>query len=220
MSTARRNTHFYGQNSGGGVTVEVSIRTLAPLLALALLRRRLSRNAFRNGLGCLALGGAMGRLFGRQKELSNNQAKVTKEQAKFSTKLIDFDIPEGEGFVFGNTRVTYDGYVKHDAISQRTSGGQLPDNSILRDSLIPVAVPVGGELSDCDIAGSYFKVDKPIALAANQVTDESWNGIVNLTWNPVGPLNVGFELMYAERSLEDGRSGNLQRTQFSTQYHF
>jgi hypothetical protein len=71
-----------------------------------------------------------------------------------------------------------------------------------------------------NIAGSYFKADNPVALTTNQVTDESWNGFVNLIWNPVGPLNVGVELMYAERMLEDGRSGNLQRLQFSTQYNF
>ncbi|MEL6738721.1 MAG: hypothetical protein AAFO28_07325, partial [Pseudomonadota bacterium] len=72
-----------------------------------------------------------------QQELSAGQAKISVQQAEFSAKLIDFDIPEGEGFKVGNTRVTYDGYVKLDAISQRTSGGQLPGNSILRDFLIP-----------------------------------------------------------------------------------
>ncbi|MEE4288319.1 MAG: DcaP family trimeric outer membrane transporter [Erythrobacter sp.] len=381
-------------------------------------------------------------------------------QAEFSEKLIDFDIAAGEGFKVGNTRVTYDGYVKLDAISQRTSGGQLPGNSILRDFLIPVAIPVGGNPSGFDtdfsarqtrflfktetdvgtdhklsglieldfnvteggderisnsfvprirnalinydnwtfgqgwttfmnvgalpdtldfigvtpgtafdrqplirytsgglqiaieqpetvvtsstgarviagddqlpdivgrynwngdwgnftitaiarqlniseddllgvkdaawgygtsisgklkvgsrddfrftatvgeglgrymglnivndaaidangmldpiatysgfaayrhlwsdrlrsnIAASYFKADNPVALTTNQVTDESWNSFVNLIWTPVGPLNVGVELMYAERTLEDGRSGNLQRVQFSTQYNF
>ena len=85
-----------------------------------------------------------------QQELSASQAKITKEQAEFSAKLIDFDIAEGEGFKVGNTRVTYDGYVKFDAISQRTSGGQLPGNSILRDFLIPVAIPVGGSPSGFD----------------------------------------------------------------------
>lgn len=71
-----------------------------------------------------------------------------------------------------------------------------------------------------NIAGAYFKADNPVLLTTNQVTDQSWNGLVNLIWNPVGPLNVGVELMYAERRLEDGRSGNLQRVQFSTQYNF
>jgi hypothetical protein len=71
-----------------------------------------------------------------------------------------------------------------------------------------------------NLAGSYFKADNPVRLTTNQVTDESWNAFVNLIWTPVGPLNVGVELMYAERTLEDGRSGNLQRVQFSTQYNF
>ena len=79
---------------------------------------------------------------------------------------------------------------------------------------------VWGERWRSNIAGSYFKADNPVRLTTNQVTDESWNAFANLIWNPVGPLNVGIEVMYAERTLEDGRSGNLQRVQFSTQYNF
>ena len=71
-----------------------------------------------------------------------------------------------------------------------------------------------------NLGGSYFKADNPVRLTTNQVTDESWNAFVNLIWTPVGPLNVGLELMYAQRTLEDGRSGNLQRVQVSTQYNF
>lgn len=70
------------------------------------------------------------------------------------------------------------------------------------------------------IAGSYFKADNPVLLTTNQVTDESWNALANIVWNPVDPLDFGIELMYAERILEDGRSGNLQRVQFSTRYKF
>ena len=396
----------------------------------------------------------------RQTQMAASQEKLVFDQTEMSEKIIDFEIASGEGFKVGNTRVTYDGYVKLDAISQRTSGGQLPGNSILRDFLIPVAIPVGGRSSGFDtdfsarqtrflfktetdvgtdhklsglieldfnvtaggderisnsfvprirnalinydnwtfgqgwttfmnvgalpdtldfigvtpgtafdrqplirytngglqiaveqpetvvtsrtgarviagddqlpdivgrynwngdwgnftitaiarqlhiseddllgiddaawgygtsvsgklkvgprddfrftatvgeglgrymglnivndaaidtngmlnpiatysgfaayrhvwsdklrsnIAGSYFKADNPVALTTDQVTDESWNGFVNLIWNPVGPLNVGVEFLYAERMLEDGRSGNLQRLQFSTQYNF
>jgi hypothetical protein len=79
---------------------------------------------------------------------------------------------------------------------------------------------VWGDKVRSNIAGSYFKADNPVRLTTNQVTDESWNAFVNLIWTPVGPLNVGLELMYATRTLEDGRSGNLQRVQFSTQYNF
>lgn len=71
-----------------------------------------------------------------------------------------------------------------------------------------------------NLAGSYFKADNPVRLTTNQVTDESWNAFANLIWTPVGPLNVGIEVMYATRTLEDGRSGNLQRIQLSTQYNF
>lgn len=70
------------------------------------------------------------------------------------------------------------------------------------------------------IAGSYFKADNPVLLTTNQVTDESWNALANVIWNPVDPLDIGIEVMYAKRMLEDGRSGNLQRVQISTRYNF
>ncbi|MCL9998083.1 MAG: porin [Erythrobacter sp.] len=79
---------------------------------------------------------------------------------------------------------------------------------------------VWGDRLRSNLGGSYFKADNPVRLTTNQVTDESWNAFANLIWNPVGPLNVGVEVMYATRTLEDGRSGNLQRVQLSTQYNF
>ncbi|MBD2842462.1 hypothetical protein IB285_09360 [Erythrobacter sp. KMU-140] len=70
------------------------------------------------------------------------------------------------------------------------------------------------------IAGSYFKADNPVLLTTDQVTDESWNAFANLIWSPVDPLSIGIEYLYAERTLEDGQSGNLQKVQVSTQYKF
>lgn len=70
------------------------------------------------------------------------------------------------------------------------------------------------------IGASYFKADNPVLLTTDQVTDESWNAFANIIWTPVPPLDIGVELIYAERTLEDGRSGNLQRVQFSTRYNF
>ncbi|WP_255547893.1 DcaP family trimeric outer membrane transporter [Erythrobacter ani] len=70
------------------------------------------------------------------------------------------------------------------------------------------------------VAASYFKADNPILLTTDQVTDESWNALANLIWSPVDPLTIGIEYMYAERTLEDGQSGNLQKVQISTQYKF
>ena len=70
------------------------------------------------------------------------------------------------------------------------------------------------------LGASYFKADHPVALTGNQVTDESWNAFANIIWSPVAPLNIGIEYMYAERTLEDGRSGNLQKVQLSSKYSF
>lgn len=70
------------------------------------------------------------------------------------------------------------------------------------------------------VAGSYFKADNPVVLTGNLVTDESWNALANLIWSPVKPFDIGIEYMYAERTLEDGRSGNLQKVQLSTKYSF
>ncbi|MGB3377935.1 MAG: DcaP family trimeric outer membrane transporter, partial [Allopontixanthobacter sediminis] len=70
------------------------------------------------------------------------------------------------------------------------------------------------------IAGSYFRADNPVMLTGNQVTDESWNGFVNLVWSPVSRLDLGIEYMYAERTLEDGRSGDLQKIQVSSRFSF
>lgn len=70
------------------------------------------------------------------------------------------------------------------------------------------------------VGAAYFKADNPVVFTTNQVSDESWNAFANLIWSPVPPLDFGIELLYAERVLEDGRSGNLQRLQFSTRYNF
>jgi hypothetical protein len=67
---------------------------------------------------------------------------------------------------------------------------------------------------------AYFKADNPVMFTTDQVSDESWNAFANLIWNPVAPLDIGIELLYAERALEDGQTGNLQRLQLSTRYNF
>ncbi|WP_340589177.1 DcaP family trimeric outer membrane transporter [Erythrobacter alti] len=70
------------------------------------------------------------------------------------------------------------------------------------------------------IAGSYFKADNPVMLTGNQVTDESWNAFVNLVWSPASRFDVGIEYMYAERMLENGLSGDLQKVQVSSRLSF
>lgn len=43
---------------------------------------------------------------------------------------------------------------------------------------------------------------------------------LNLIWSPLPTVNLGAELIHAERELEDGRSGRLNRVQLSAQYGF
>ena len=70
------------------------------------------------------------------------------------------------------------------------------------------------------LAGSYFKADNPVQLTTRTVTDESWNALANIIWTPVDPLDVGIELLYAERSLENGQTGDLRRMMMSARYNF
>lgn len=43
---------------------------------------------------------------------------------------------------------------------------------------------------------------------------------LNLIWSPVRTVNLGAELIHARRVVDDGRSGDLSRVQFSAQYGF
>lgn len=70
------------------------------------------------------------------------------------------------------------------------------------------------------VSGSYFKADNPVILTTGGVTDESWNVFGNIVYSPVAPLDLGIEYMYAERQLENGASGNLQKVQVSAKYKF
>ena len=43
---------------------------------------------------------------------------------------------------------------------------------------------------------------------------------LNLIWSPVAPVNLGAELIHAERTVVGGDKGSLNRVQFSAQYSF
>lgn len=87
---------------------------------------------------------------------------------------------EDKGFRIGNTTVGYAGYVKLDAISQRTSGGQLPNNSILRDFLIPSAIPVGGNASGFDTDFSARQTRFILKTATDVGADHKLNSHIEL----------------------------------------
>ncbi len=55
------------------------------------------------------------------------------------------DRPSGPG-----TEFRFTGFIKHDMMMSRYSGGSVPANSILRDFHVPAAIPVGGDRSTTD----------------------------------------------------------------------
>ncbi len=56
--------------------------------------------------------------------------------------------PARDGFMIGDTNVTFDGFIKLDVSLTDFSGGSLPSSNIGRDFYIPALVPVGGADSD------------------------------------------------------------------------
>lgn len=70
------------------------------------------------------------------------------------------------------------------------------------------------------LGGSFFKADNPVALTTGSVTDQSWNAFGNIVVSPVSQLDIGVEYMLADRELENGLSGNLQKVQMSAKYSF
>lgn len=72
------------------------------------------------------------------------------QQQELETRLAAVEAKDTQGFRVGETQFTIGGYVKLDAITQRTSAGQIPGNSINRDFLIPSLIPVGGDPSGWD----------------------------------------------------------------------
>lgn len=72
-----------------------------------------------------------------QNQLLADQQAVTQARVAQVEKL------DRNGFRVGDTTISIGGYVKFDAISSRTSAGQLTNDSILRDFLIPGTIPVG-----------------------------------------------------------------------------
>lgn len=71
-----------------------------------------------------------------------------------------------------------------------------------------------------NIALGYIEVDNPVRYTGIGVNDSSWSGQVNLLFSPTSPLSFGIEYLIAERELESGLSGQLNRVQFTTKYAF
>ncbi len=67
---------------------------------------------------------------------------------------------------------------------------------------------------------SFLDIDNDPSLTGPSVTDESMSVHLNLIYQPRPKLEIGVELLHAERELVSGADGNLDRLQFSTKYSF
>ncbi|MEM9705806.1 MAG: DcaP family trimeric outer membrane transporter [Pseudomonadota bacterium] len=71
-----------------------------------------------------------------------------------------------------------------------------------------------------NLTGGYFKADNPIDLVGDGVTDRVYSIHANLIYTPFEKFDVGVEYIFANRRLESGLDGSLNRVQFSTKYSF
>jgi DcaP outer membrane protein len=60
----------------------------------------------------------------------------------------------------------------------------------------------------------------PPAGTASGINKSDRSQHLNLIWSPVPPVNLGAELIHAERSVVGGDQGSLNRVQLSAQYNF
>ena len=67
---------------------------------------------------------------------------------------------------------------------------------------------------------SYMEVDNPVRFTGTGVNASNWGGQINLLYSPVPPFTFGIEYLMAERELENGLDGRLDRVQFMAKYAF
>jgi hypothetical protein len=67
---------------------------------------------------------------------------------------------------------------------------------------------------------SYLGNDNDTALTGSGVTRDVYSAHLNLLYQPLEKMTVGGELLYAERELESGVSGDMRRLLISAKYAF
>lgn len=67
---------------------------------------------------------------------------------------------------------------------------------------------------------SYLSNDNDTALTGNGVTKDVYSIHANLLYQPIEKMTVGGEIMFAERTLETGASGDMTRLLLSAKYAF
>ena len=74
--------------------------------------------------------------------------------------------------------------------------------------------------NDTACSSALVAIEQAVQALRAGACDLALAGGANLIWSPVKPLDIGIELLYAERTLEDGRTGDLRRLMISTRYNF
>jgi hypothetical protein len=69
------------------------------------------------------------------------------------------------------------------------------------------------------VAG-YRQIDNPVEFTGSNVEQQAYSGHVNLLYSPTPEVVLGIEYLYADRELESGVDGNINRVQFSGKYVF
>lgn len=69
------------------------------------------------------------------------------------------------------------------------------------------------------LTGGYYQAYNP-AQAGQLVTNNSYSGNFDTLYSPAKPLTIGVGYRHSRRELENGRFGDVDRVQFSTQYNF
>jgi len=71
-----------------------------------------------------------------------------------------------------------------------------------------------------NFVGGYRRIDNPVEFTGTNAESEAYSGHVNLLYSPVEPVTLGVEFMHAEREIESGADGDINRVQVSGIYEF
>lgn len=70
------------------------------------------------------------------------------------------------------------------------------------------------------VALGWFSADNPTELTGLDVTKEAKSFHANFIWTPLPKLDLGVEYIFANREIESGADGDLNRFQFSAKYAY
>jgi hypothetical protein len=71
-----------------------------------------------------------------------------------------------------------------------------------------------------NLTGGYFQADNPVELVGGGVTESVWSGHANLIYSLSPVVDLGIEYIYADREVESGADGQLNKVLFSAKYGF